>query len=104
MNRAKDIDWRAKNITEVAKDCIVEGKKIIKGTACWSTTFVKYKNKQISFPPPSPVALYLSLAYKNYKTAFDLSERLFKCENIDDFTDLFDFFEASMSIVIFLVT
>jgi len=101
MKNAKDIDWRASVVTEVTKDCVIEGNQILAGTACWPTNSVKHDRIEINFPPPSPTALYLSLACKNYDASKELYGNVVKDYLNDEFCELYDYFELSISTILF---
>ncbi len=101
MKRAKDIDWRSNLVAEVAKDQIVDGKKVTAGTAIYRTTTLIQDSVEVSFPDPSPTALFLSIANKNYQSLRPLYRNVVKPYLNDKFEELFNFFELSISSVVF---
>ncbi|NTV06152.1 MAG: hypothetical protein HGA59_06545 [Chlorobiaceae bacterium] len=101
MKNAKDIDWRASVIGEVTQDIVIEGNKILAGTACYPTNLIKHDSIEINFPPPSLTALYLSMANKNYDASKELYEMVINdCIN-DEYCNLFDYYELSISAILF---
>ncbi|MDD2388427.1 MAG: hypothetical protein PHP23_01655 [Desulfobacterales bacterium] len=101
MKTAKDIDWRTKHVSQVTKDCFIKGKKISAGTACYSPTSTIQDSTEVSFPPPSPTALFLSIAFNNFKSSKPLYNEIIKSCLNDEFTGLFNYFEYTIASIIF---
>ncbi|WP_299982469.1 hypothetical protein [Desulfobacula sp.] len=101
MKIVENIDWRAKIVTQVTEDCFVGDKKIAAGTACYLTTSTIQDSIELSFPPPCPTALFLSLAFNNYKASKPLYTKVVKPYLNDEFSELFTYFEYTIASIIF---
>jgi hypothetical protein len=101
MIKPNQIDWRSNFVVEVPENKNINGRNICKGQAAYRTTSTIQDTIEITFPEPSATAFFLSIAKKSFDNAQQLYKHAIKPNYQDDYTQLFDFLEYSISSVNF---